>query len=311
MSPKNYSVNLKDEDSEIFTKFAKLIQNRLKRYSEVDFTNPAPRNSPVFGDDKYLAGFPISLYVAHQATVAMENIASLWDLIAHERDGKVHLSVRGQGAFSIIRSSIEASAQAYWVLIPTLRWDRIKRRLALRVDENKHEASALSVWAHGASRNRSYSEYMPDTALSDNEVQETLNADLEKIDAKRARSYELAAATGHITEEDLNKASKQCGWIAVLGDIESYSNEFSSLRLQAIWRTCAGLSHGKQWAQLAYLDYDQIPESSQNGVSTYAISPSIPRLAEYGLAAIKLIDALLELHQFRTTPYNRHPPVLG
>ncbi|WP_367403371.1 hypothetical protein, partial [Kocuria marina] len=82
-------MNLKDEDSEIFTKFAKLIQNRLKRYSEVDFTNPAPRNSPVFGDDKYLAGFPISLYVAHQATVAMENIASLWDLIAHERDGKV------------------------------------------------------------------------------------------------------------------------------------------------------------------------------------------------------------------------------
>ncbi|WP_222128313.1 hypothetical protein, partial [Kocuria salsicia] len=50
---------------------------------------------------------------------------------------------------------------------------------------------------------------------------------------------------------------------------------------------------------------------SQNGVSTYAISPSIPRLAEYGLAAIKLIDALLELYQFRTTPYNRHPPVLG
>lgn len=303
MSPKNYSVDLVDEERELLIKFANLVQTRLGQYSDLEFGGSAPRNSPLFGDDKYLGGFPISLYVAHQATIAIENVASLWDLIAHEKEGKIHLSARGQGAFSIIRSSIEASAQAYWVLIPAGRWDRIKRRLALRLDENKHEANALEVWAYGASRDRSYSEYRGDTDISDADVKSILAKDLERIDKKRERSYELAESTGKISKEALDRASRQCGWVAILEDIEKYSSNFSSLRLQAIWRTCAALSHGKQWAQLAFLDYDEIPETSVGGISTYTITPSIPRLVEYGHAAIQLIDGLIELHSIRTTPY--------
>lgn len=303
MTPKKHPIPLRSDESENFSVFVNYLAEKLNKYSGMTFRSDCPVHSPVHGDNKHLGGYPLSFYVEAQIQVAIENLESLYDLCVHEKDGDSCLYLRGQGAFAVIRAIIEASVQALWTLTPNSRWERVKRRLVIRLDELEAEKKALDSWVKGGSLTSSLPSALTDDGLTQEEIESFLSETVGSIQEQVANVYELGAATGHLDADTLNKAKKGMSWVTMLNDLEKFSPQLEDMRVQAVWRFCSGLAHGKEWARFMLQTRHLLEDRPKTKSSVYAMSVDLSLVSQYGIVAIEVLETLIALYQRRTTPH--------
>lgn len=141
----------------------------------------------------------------------MHSYDCLWgmhQLLKHE--GQQHFA-----PYVLLRGAMETAATAVWLLHPDDRTTRLERRAAVEADDAKESANAIR--SAGVE-------------------------DPEDTTGERIRALEPI-----ILRAGLSPANcKWSGYGAVIKDVDQ--NPGSRLSLEAAWRSCSGMSHGKFWA---------------------------------------------------------------
>lgn len=108
----------------------------LQRF-DLSMANTSPAGSTLAGDDAATAPFQTSHTVVTSLVMATENIRALHRLLLD--DGR--LIVPMYAHYPVIRSVLEASSLAKWILEPESRSERILRSLRARAEDIKQDRS--------------------------------------------------------------------------------------------------------------------------------------------------------------------------
>ena len=225
-----------------------------KAESGVDVT----ATSSLSGDDTATAFNPISHQVALGFAVAADHLTALRLAIDGPSGGVTAMSM-----FTLVRSSIEASCNALWVLSPAIRDERVLRslRLTLEYRRNLYEIQA----DFGAADTR-----------------------FEKV---RTRLEELRDARPGLRGRSLTKLPTQ---VQRLRDVDQFGEE-DFLRPLVLWRLSSGIAHGNGSVILNLLERDLV----EGAPSTYRLTTNSGVLAMFHNAATNLIAQLLQLRDRR------------
>lgn len=122
---------------------ARLEQGRSihARFEQAVATRPA-RGSELFGDDEVTSWMHTSHVVTSALTMATDNIRALdgMMLVAEK-----HLVVPMYAHYPILRSVLEASALAKWILLPNDRKTRVTRLLRARLNDAEQDRALAKV----------------------------------------------------------------------------------------------------------------------------------------------------------------------
>jgi hypothetical protein len=113
----------------------------------------AQAGSALAGDDAKTDPYQVSHAAWHALTVAVDHLHCLRNSLVADSDGddlsmRIHTQPTTHGQSSLVRGAIENGARAVWLLGPTTRLIRVKRRLALGAMEMRHCTGSASWQGH-------------------------------------------------------------------------------------------------------------------------------------------------------------------
>lgn len=236
--------------------------NRLEAlHARSESGRDAAPTSSLLGDDSATAFNPISHQVALGLAVAADHLTALRLAINSPSGGVTAMSM-----FTLVRSSIEASSNALWILSPTSRDERVLRSLRMTLEYRRNL----------------------------NEIQADLGADDARFEKVKIRLQELRDARPGLAGRSLTKLSSQA---QRLKDIDGFTEgEFLSPLI--IWRLSSGIAHGNGSVILNLLERDLI----DGAPSTYRLTTNTGVLAMFHNAATNLILKVLDLRDHRNVP---------
>jgi hypothetical protein len=225
--------------------------------------------SPLVGDARKSP----DLQVAHAAwngiTHAVDHLHAVRSLLG---DARV---LHPYAPYTLLRSAIENAATAVWLLAPPQRSERVRRRLKLA----RHEA-----WESGQVRK-----------LVPAEVFEGRRTAEERI----AEIRSLAIALGL----DPNDVCGQFGYESVVrqaGEATKLGGDLSAL----MWRLCSGLTHGRYWASLSFLQREEMARTTEAGVLDVRLTTDVDQVLTVVQVPFTFTNAALQLYdQRRRSPY--------
>lgn len=217
--------------------------------------------SSLLGDDTATAFNPISHQVALGLAVAADHLTALRLAIDNPSGGVTAMSM-----FTLVRSSIEASCNALWILSPTSRDERVLRSLRMTLEYRRNLY----------------------------EIQADLGVEDTRFEKVRTRLEELRDARPGLAGRSLTKLSSQA---QRLKDIDGFAvGEFLSPLI--IWRLSSGIAHGNGSVILNLLERELI----DGAPSTYRLTTNTGVLAMFHNAATNLILKVLDLRDRRNVP---------
>lgn len=158
------------------------------------------------------------------------------------------------GCYALVRNALDAAAVAMWLLEPVNGTLRIKRRIMLGVDEVSKNAAFRHTMEQPSAKAK-----------------------------RRARLKEVAEIAGLAAWNPLSKDNGLPTTTQMLKSLERlHSNKI--LPWLAAWQLASGHAHGKQWAQLASHQRQEV-EGTRTGTSSH-FQMSI----SYGMLAALLFE---------------------
>ncbi|MGI5133875.1 hypothetical protein [Streptomyces sp. CA-106110] len=95
--------------------------------------------SPLAGDDAKTNPYQVSHLAQQAITVAADHLHCLRrSLIGDQQGDEITVTLHTYAQATLLRAAFENGARAVWLLAPGKRLTRIKRRLALQADNDKH-----------------------------------------------------------------------------------------------------------------------------------------------------------------------------
>lgn len=217
--------------------------------------------SPLFLDDVRCRHHTVSGYANGQLSVATGCIASLKQMMVQESEDRIHMEANPFGAYALVRNALDAAAVAMWLLEPGNGTLRIKRRLMLGVDEvGKTDAFRRTM-------------NQPSTHTK-----------------RRARLQEVAGLAGLKGWDPLKKSTGLPSTTQMLKDLERLHSN-AAMPWLAAWQLASGHAHGKQWAQLASHELQEVEGTRTETGSHFQMS------IRYGMLAAILFEALQLLEE--------------
>ncbi|MFD8781300.1 hypothetical protein [Kitasatospora sp. NPDC059599] len=212
-----------------------------------------PPGSSLAGDDARTDPYQVSHSAQHAIQAAVDHLHCLRSsLTQYEDTERMTLLLYSYGSSTLLRGALENSARAVWLLAPTSRYERIRRRLALQNDDNRNhhnlrqlaaDANTLRPTATGA-------------ALPEPRSEQDLYQDL--VDRL------LAAGGPHNDPRELKKALRFPGYAEVVREAGRHlpgrirnsagASVDTSSYLEWVRRACSALAHGDLKGSLAQLN---------------------------------------------------------
>ncbi|NMN94821.1 hypothetical protein [Antrihabitans stalactiti] len=176
--------------------------------------------------------------------------------------------------YLLVRGALETAATAVWLLKPDASIQRLERRAAIEEDDGKELGNAL--------RSRGI-------AGAEDEIE------------SRKRGFESILTTRELDAQ----RCKWHGYSAVIKDIDE--NWGTSKSVEAAWRTCSGMSHGKFWAFTAVTAATDT-QSTGSGSATATFTPSYHPLAQVLGITVAILQRADRLYDERRVPATEERP---
>lgn len=247
-----------------------LRRNVLAAYEQVqrpDLWKVQPGSS-LAGDDSASDPYQISHAVRGQIGVAVDNMHAAVNLLTEAN------VMHPMAPFSMIRTALETSANATWILQPKARSDRVLRRLRLAFadarDRDQAEADA------GLTPNRPIADHI---------------ARLQAIGRQSGCDVGKIAATPPSATKILTDADAD----ATMARDRSYL---------FTWRVSSGMAHGRDWAHMSLLTMEELEATrADERVGTFRLTAGVDRFAWVLGAALDLTQHAGRTYQTRATSH--------
>jgi hypothetical protein len=229
--------------------------------------------SALAGDDARTNPYQVSHAAWHALTVAVDHLHCLRNSLVADLDGD-HLSVRihTHGQSSLVRGAIENGARAVWLLGPSTRLIRVKRRLALEAMEMRH----------------SY------------RLRELAGAPARRTKDQREKQLRDLAVTAGVPDSEVKQALKSPQYSDIVreaGDLTVLGAELADI----IWTGCSSLAHGELSGTFALLDKEIL--ARDKGVAYARVTGSISGLYWRVAGAVGMIEHGFNLYRRRAAGY--------
>lgn len=279
-SPRLLTVIENPKDSEDDVQYSRWIMWLFDKTADIDSTlvhliDPA-EGSPLHRDDGRVPQYPVSSYAFGQLTVAAGCIASLKQMIVRESEDIVEMSSSPFGAYALVRNALDAAVVALWILAPVNGTLRVKRRMMLAVDEISKAAAFRQAIGQPSTKEK-----------------------------RRARMKEVAQRAGLGEWDPLSKNHRLPSTTQMLSDLEIWHTNAVIPWLVA-WQLTSGHAHGKQWAQLASHELQEVEGTRTETGAQFQMT------IRYGMLAVVLYEAvqLLETAETRCHGLSSVPPTV-
>lgn len=225
------------------------IPEQLAAYLAIEPVRPRP-GSTIAGDDVCLDPFPASALVATCLASAADCLDAIQVLMRNEYDDP-HLWAFAQ--YPLLRSALEASAQALWLLAPDDEHERVVRNLRVRATESGQDATLFAlVDAHEVKA----------ASATVGKEQEALLAKIATRNAVRRGEYAKPISYSEIVRE---------GCASVGGD---------GAQELAVWRLMSGFAHScSSRSEMFSTRIPLLVGSEPTGTSAIMANPAIVLLA--------------------------------
>ncbi len=233
-----------------------LFDTTAKIDYELDPLIDPREGSPLFLDDARSPHYTVSGYAAGQLSVATGCIAALEQMLVKESEDRIQIVASPFGAYALVRNALDAAAVALWLLEPVNGTLRIKRRILLGVDEINNSAAFRQTIGQRSTKAH-----------------------------RRARMKEVAGLAGLGGWNPLSKDAGPPTMTQILKDLERLHPK-AVLPWLAAWQLASGHAHGKQWAQLASHEWEEI-EGTRTATGT-----QFRMTIRYGVLAVVLFEAV-------------------
>jgi hypothetical protein len=280
-----------DELAHALTIHLRLQQGRHihKRFERAAATGPTP-GSELALDDVATAWMNSSHVVITALSMAADNIRAVGGLLEPTDDGD--LVVPMYAHYPIIRSVLEAAAEAKWLLLPDDRKERITRLLRARLTDAKQDADLAKIDRETA-------------ASLDDAPDASLLAEQEQIAKNRfARDLEKIRAIGR--EQGISWNDVKAGlppWIHIIRAVCVVEATPGSIRVPGgyaagIWKIISGLSHPSTTRSVNYSSLERTSQSN-DGVFDAQVTASFRRTVEAMTVAWNTTNEAIELFERR------------
>lgn len=315
MIPQEHKLPVSPEELESLGRFITLVRRNLAAFRQLDLIQTLPPSSQLAEDDKYLdgskaahpnlhhGGYPLSSYCHHLLGAAADNLASLIAMISSTSDdSQLHIEARRSGPYAVIRASIEASAQACWLLTPSDSKERAARRMSAWADEISNKEWAVKSFNKSSQAALSHAFDLFDKDRIRPADWDTVHNEAKaKIKAEKKAYGSIAAGIGN-SVGSIDNQLKKCRWTPLLNSLE---DDYSWMReggLFASWQVCAALSHGKQWGYDAFLARQFVEDRPGEQSKIYAQSIDYTNMTHMGSLAVAMLQKAMALYQKRSAP---------
>lgn len=220
--------------------------------------------SSLAGDDRVADPYQVSHAVRAALGSSIDHMHAVVNLLGEAK------ALHPMAPFTMLRSALESSATALWLLQPSNRSERLTRRLRL--------AAADTRDADQARRGAGLTSPQP--------LDEQLRQ-LQDICRRGSGDTQTIAASAPSATSILEHADQ------VLG---------SHWDFLTAWRICSGIAHARQWAHLSFLIREEIARDIDPNVATLRITSDFGRLAWALGASLDLTRGGGALYQTRANP---------
>jgi hypothetical protein len=219
-----------------------LAKNILAAYEEVqqpDLWDVKPGSS-LAGDDRAANPYQISHATRSALGSSVDHMHAVINLLGEAK------ALHPMAPFTMLRSALESSATALWMLFPDARPERLTRRLRLAVVDarDRHQARAGAGLAGGPTL--------------DEQIRE-----IQGICRRGNGNVQIVAARDPSVTTILDHADQ------VLGSHWHYLTA---------WRICSGIAHARPWAHLSFLVREEVAREMDPNVATLRITSDFSRL---------------------------------
>ncbi|MBW9094626.1 hypothetical protein JNB62_13095 [Microbacterium jejuense] len=259
------------------------------RYDELRGAEPLP-HSQLAEDDRATAWLNLSHQVRSYLNLASDMVRALERLLIVDDTFQLPLHAH----YPLLRSIIEASAQALWVLEPESHRERVQRSLRARITEQKWDDDMhAEVVKSGILFGQATAEFLAAGQAKIDERRETLRAKVRELSDNAGLVWGTTASGLPATVTILRNVGK-------LGDVPG---EYAA----SIWRLISGLTHPSASRATHYSSVEILSEDS-NGILSTRISASVDWTHSALLLALTLYaSAITKYRVRRTKPHAPEP----
>lgn len=313
MCPQNIRITVDPEETQSIKNFIIQVRRELPQYRALDFTSPLPSNSDLAKDDKKLdgsmaakpeihkGGIPLSDYCQHLLGAAADNFESLLAML-HETSDKnyVNIEAHRSGPYSLIRSSLEASAQVCWLLSPADSLERASRRLGMQADELYNHEKAIDSLRRSSHANLAHPFNLLDKTIPrPAAIEETYRLEKERIKTSTERYKSLANGL-NISGKSLKRHKDASHFTSMLQSLETDHQQMREYGLYAAWQICSATSHGKRWGYIMLSDMQMVEDHPDRQSATYIQAIDYNNMSHMGLVALQTFSFAIRLYKKRT-----------
>jgi hypothetical protein len=185
--------------------------------------------------------------------------------------------------YTLVRSAMENAATAVWLLAPSRRSERLRRRLKL----GHHEA-----WEESKLH-----ELLPAKALQGKRTGQERMTEIRALAVKHG----IGEVSGRLSYE---KIVQEAGRVVIAPADDPEPDELAPEDLASLaWRLCSGFAHGRYWASFSWLERQVI--HTEDGIHLLRLTGGdVERVVTVALFPVAFISRALQLYeQRRRSPY--------
>ncbi|KAA6437960.1 hypothetical protein FQ330_00240 [Agrococcus sediminis] len=276
---------------------ARLIERRLQQGRlirarfEIVSNRGVGSGSELAADDEATKWMHLSHVVTTALMMATDNMRAIDGLL---RPAKT-LEVPMYAHYPIVRSILEASSLAKWILVPAARGDRIERLLRARFDDIAQDASLAKVELDALQN--------MDEPPGNDVLGRQRRLDTKRHDRDVAKAREIAAA------HDIPWARVKQGlppWVHLIRSVCVVPAGAHGMRVPGdyaamLWKVASGLSHPSHSRSARNSDLERLSESA-DGVSRVRLTASLRWTHEAILVAYNTTQEAVSLLESRGAP---------
>lgn len=234
------------------------IESEVRAWQSWHSTNGAPsvkEGSSLWSDDVLSAPYQCSHLILHYLYVATDTLDALLRMTLDRSDEqRVTLTTRPHGQVPMLRSALECSCVAIFLLGDQSAEARIKSRLQLAFDDIERHARTQKLAIKDLKR-----------------LGHAASATSNQVDEAKRQARKTLMAVGRkfsLTRSVLDECPSMAHMVGRAGYLSGAGTE----HLGFIWNVLAGASHGSHWASRDLLQYDILDEDSESDLVTVNVT---------------------------------------
>lgn len=248
---------------------------RFDTLNESQWSFAGNGGSSLQGDDAATPYESVSDLIASHFAVATDQLHAV-KLAVESGQEEGHLNILPMAMYTLIRSAVETTGTAIWLLAPSSRDERVLRALQLTYEHRRN----LHTIAE--------------------EMGDTEDAGFERMTSRVEQLRDARPGLRGRSVKKLKTVTDRLDGIATLVP------ELAMPPL-TLWRMASGLAHGNNAVIRSILEHEQISDFV-DGHGNFRLTSSVGVLATFYLSALQMLDGLLVMHRLRNEPLP-HPPI--